>query len=91
MTKEELISKVAEEVNLPKSDVENTLEAILQNVIEGLKSGEKINLRGFGNFSVIDTKARKGRNPQTGEEIEIPASKKVKFSVGSILQKAIKA
>lgn len=91
MTKEELIGKVAEEVSFPKGDVEKTLEAILQNVIDGLKSGEKINLRGFGNFSVIDTKARKGRNPQTGEEIEIPVSKKVKFSVGSILQNTIKA
>ncbi len=91
MTKEALISKVSEEVNIPKQDVKETLESILNQIIHGVQSGDKINFIGFGSFSVTETKARKGRNPKTGEEINLPASKRVKFTPGSNFKEAVKS
>ena len=91
MTKEDLISKVTKEVNISKQDVKETLESILNQIIDGVQSGEKINLIGFGSFSNTETKARKGRNPKTGEEINIPASKRVKFTPGSKFKEAVKS
>ncbi|MDR2778155.1 MAG: HU family DNA-binding protein, partial [Rickettsiales bacterium] len=59
-------------------------------VKNAIKKGDKVTLIGFGTFSVVDTKAKTGRNPQTGKEIRIPASKKIRFSVGKNLKEEIK-
>lgn len=79
MTKPELIESVAGETGQPKAEIERTLEAILQRTANALAAGERVEFRGFGIFEAKETKARKGRNPSTGEEIQIPASRKATF------------
>jgi DNA-binding protein HU-beta len=88
MTKTELVAKVAEESKLPKGAAAKVFDAILGCIQDGLKEGEKVHLIGFGTFSVTERKARKGRNPQTGKEIKIPAKKVPKFSAGAALKAA---
>jgi DNA-binding protein HU-beta len=90
MNKSELIAKVAESTELSKKDVTNVVEAVFDAIAEALKNGEKVQLVGFGNFEVRERQARKGRNPQTGEEIEIPASKVPAFKPGKALKEGIK-
>jgi len=75
MNKTELIAKVAETTEVTKKDAAKAVDAVLDAIAEALKNGEKVQLIGFGNFEVRERAARKGRNPQTGEEIEIAASK----------------
>ncbi len=90
MTKAELIEKIASGGKLTKTDALKALDATL-NAIKGvLKKGQKVTLIGFGNFSVSKRKARKGRNPKTGEEIKIAAAKVPKFKAGKGLKDAIK-
>jgi DNA-binding protein HU-beta len=89
MTKAELIDKMAKESKLKKAEAERALNSFLANVTKALKKGDKITLTGFGTFSVSKRKARKGRNPQTGEEIKIKASKVVKFKPGKTLKDKI--
>ncbi|MGX7092596.1 HU family DNA-binding protein [Hutsoniella sourekii] len=88
--KAELIEKVAEKTNLTKKDVTATVEALFQTVEETLAAGEKVQVIGFGTFEVRERAARKGRNPQTGEEIEIPATKVPGFKAGKGLKDAVK-
>ena len=86
MNKAELVAAMAEKTGLTKKDAENALKAFTDVVAEELKKGEKIQLVGFGTFEVSERAARTGRNPQTGEEMEIPASKAPKFKAGKALK-----
>ena len=90
MTKAELIAIMAKEAGIPKAAVEKALNAFTDAVTNALKKGEKLTLTGFMTVSVGKRKARRGRNPQTGEEIRIPASKVVKFKAGNLLRDALK-
>lgn len=89
MNKTELINKVAEATQMTKKDATKSVEAVLSAITEALKSGDKVQLIGFGNFEVRERAARKGRNPQTGEEIEIPASKVPAFKPGKQLKEEV--
>jgi DNA-binding protein HU-beta len=89
MTKQELSNKIAEVTGLSQSEAKKSLDATLAAIEDSLKNDEKVSFVGFGSFSVADRKARTGRNPRTGEEIDIPASRTVKFSPGQNLKKAI--
>lgn len=91
MNKSELISRVAEVTELPKKDVTKAVDAVFQTISEALQNGEKVQLVGFGNFEVRERSARKGRNPQTGEEIDIPASKVPAFKPGKSLKEGVNA
>lgn len=88
--KAELVSEVASKTKLTKKQVENTVDAILDSIQENLAKGEKVQLIGFGTFEVRHRAARKGRNPQTGDEIEIPASEVPAFKPGKALKDAVK-
>jgi DNA-binding protein HU-beta len=90
MTKAELIASIAKEAKIPKATAEKTLKAFEGSVTKLLKKGDKLTLTGFVTFSVGRRKARKGRNPQTGAEIKIPAMKVVKFKAGNLLKNAVK-
>lgn len=81
MTKTELIQEVAKKVKLPKKNVEAIIGATIDTILEKLNSGEKVIIAGFGTFSVVQRKARKGINPRTGERIEIPATRVPRFTV----------
>ncbi|HFB84042.1 HU family DNA-binding protein [Thermosulfuriphilus ammonigenes] len=85
MNKAELVEKMAQLADVSKATAERSLNAFMEAVTEALKSGEKVTLVGFGTFMVAERAARTGRNPQTGEKIEIPARKVVKFKPGSKL------
>lgn len=89
MNKTDLINAVAESAELSKKDAENAVKAVLQNIEETLSKGDKVQLIGFGNFEVRERSARKGRNPQTGEEMEIPASKQPAFKPGKALKDSV--
>ena len=86
MNKAELIAKIAEESKLTKKAAETALDAFVTSVEGALKNGEKVQLVGFGTFEVRKRAARKGRNPQTKEEIKIPASKAPVFKAGKALK-----
>ena len=86
MNKTELVASMAEQTNLSKKDAEAALKAFIDVVSEELKKGEKIQLVGFGTFEVSERAAREGRNPQTGETMEIKASKTPKFKAGKALK-----
>ena len=86
MNKTELVADMAEQTNLSKKDAEAALKAFIDVVSEELKKGEKVQLVGFGTFEVSERAAREGRNPQTGETMEIKASKTPKFKAGKALK-----
>lgn len=90
MNKTELIAKVAEKTELTKKDATKAVDAVFASISESLQSGDKVQVIGFGNFEVRERAARKGRNPQTGEEIDIPASKVPAFKPGKGLKDGIK-
>jgi DNA-binding protein HU-beta len=90
MNKSDLITNVSEATELSKKDVTKAVDAVFEAISEALQSGDKVQLVGFGNFEVRERSARKGRNPQTGEEIEIPASKIPAFKPGKALKDGIK-
>ena len=89
MNKTELVAAMAEQTNLSKKDAEAALKAFIDVVSEELKKGEKVQLVGFGTFEVSERAAREGRNPQTGETMEIAASKAPKFKAGKALKDAL--
>ena len=89
MNKAELIAKISEESKLTKKAAETALDAFVTSVEEALKNGEKVQLVGFGTFEVRERAARKGRNPQTKEEIKIPASKAPVFKAGKALKDVV--
>ena len=86
MNKTELVAAMAEQTNLSKKDAEAALKAFVDVVSDELKKGEKVQLVGFGTFEVSERAAREGRNPQTGETMEIKASKTPKFKAGKALK-----
>ena len=90
MNKAELIVALAQKAELSKKDAEKALSAFVEVVTEQLKAGEKVQLVGFGTFESKERPARSARNPRTGEEITIPASKIAKFTPGKGLKDAIK-
>ncbi len=89
MNKSDLVAIVAEKMEVTKKDAEVSLNAVVEAIIESLVKGEKIQLIGFGSFEVRKRAARKGRNPQTNEEIKIPASKVPAFKAGQALKDAV--
>ena len=91
MHKIDLVKAIAEQTGCLQKDANLLVDAFIENIKKALKCGDKVTLIGFGTFSVIDTKAKTGRNPQTGKEIKIPASKKIRFSVGKTLKEEIKS
>ena len=90
MTKADLIERIANQVGLSKATAAKTFESITEEIKKSLKKGKKVTLVGFGTFSVSKRKARKGRNPRTGETISIKATKVAKFSAGKALKDAVK-
>ena len=88
--KAQLIDVVAEKTGLTKKDATVAVDAVFGSIQDFLAEGDKVQLIGFGNFEVRDRAARKGRNPQTGEEIQIPASKVPAFKPGKALKDAVK-
>ncbi|MBP8626039.1 MAG: HU family DNA-binding protein [Syntrophorhabdales bacterium] len=86
MTKLELIAQMAEEAQMTKAAAARALDAFIDSVKNAMKKGEKVTLVGFGTFSVSKRKARKGRNPRTGKEINIPAKNIPKFTPGKALK-----
>lgn len=90
MNKSELVDAMAEGANLSKADAKRALEAFLDATGKALSNKDKVALVGFGTFSVSERAARKGRNPQTGKEINIAAKNVVKFKAGSELSDHVK-
>ncbi|MDD6362108.1 MAG: HU family DNA-binding protein [Lachnospiraceae bacterium] len=91
MNKTELIAAVAEETELSKKDAERVLKAFTDTIASELKKGDKVQIVGFGTFEVSERQARTGRNPHTGETMEIEASKAPRFKAGKALKDAINA
>jgi DNA-binding protein HU-beta len=89
MNKAELVAAIAEKAELSKKDAEASLKAFTDVIAEELKKGEKVTLVGFGTFEVSERAARTGRNPQTGKEMTIAASKAPKFKAGKALKDSI--
>lgn len=93
MNKTQFTDRIAERTGLPKSQVGTVVDAIFGTddgvIVEALRGGDNVSLTGFGNFKTSERAARKGRNPQTGKEIDIAASTGVSFSAGKGLKDAV--
>lgn len=89
MNKNELVSAVAEKAELTKVDAAKAVDALFEAVTASLKGGDEVRLVGFGSFYISNRKASKGRNPRTGEAIDIPAAKLPKFRAGKALKDAV--
>lgn len=89
MNRLELAGKIAQSTGLTKDQAESAINAFVEVVTETLKEGQKVSLKGFGNFEVNEKKERMGRNPRTGEEVVIPARKAPVFKVSSTLKKKV--
>ena len=79
MNKKQLVGKISSSMNLSKADAERTFDGITEIILSCLKGDEQVKIAGFGTYKVAKRKARVGRNPRTGEQIQIGASQKVKF------------
>lgn len=84
-----LIQMYAEKTGMSKTDSADNLQALWDLLTDLMRKGSKVNVTGFGIFKVADRKAREGRNPRTGEVIQIPASKKVRFTPSKVLKEAV--
>ena len=89
MNKNDLISSVAEKSGLTKADAGRAVDGVFDSIASALSSGDDVRIVGFGSFSVANRAASTGRNPRTGEEIQIPASKQPKFKAGAPLKSAV--
>ena len=89
MTKAELIDSISSKIELQKSVAERIVNTIFDDIVAALKNGDKVNISGFGTFQVSDRKARTGRNPKTGEAIQINASRSAKFKPGKVLKDSL--
>jgi DNA-binding protein HU-beta len=89
MNKGDLITQIANDAGLTKADSEKAVNSFLQAVGNALKKGDAVTLVGFGSFSITKRAARKGRNPQTGQEINIPAKNVVRFKAGKGLSESV--
>ena len=90
MTKEDLTQSIVKKTGLLKRQAHEALSVVLEEITKSLSKGQDVVLPGFGKFSVSKRKARKGRNPRTGQEIKIPAMKVPKFKAGKGLKEAVK-
>jgi DNA-binding protein HU-beta len=89
VNKNDLVALVADAAGLSKIDATKAVDAVFDGIIQSLKKGEEVRLVGFGTFDVSDRAASEGRNPRTGEKINIPASKQPKFKAGKTLKDAL--
>ena len=89
MNKTELVAAVAQKAELSKKDAEKAVAAVTAAITDALCAGDKVQLVGFGTFEVAERAARTGKNPQTGKEIKIPASKAPKFKAGKALKDTV--
>ena len=90
MTKSDFVDRVASESGLSKKDAGSAVDAVISTIESALKGGEEVSFTGFGKFHVASRGAREGRNPRTGETMQIAASKVPRFTAGSGLKKAVK-
>ena len=89
MTKADLIDSTANKAALPRQGVEDIINQVFDSIVAALKNGDKVNISGFGTFAVSHRKARTGRNPKTGEAIQIAASRAAKFKAGKGLKESL--
>jgi len=89
MNKSELIEAVANSTGLARNEAASATDAVLDSIVDALVGGDQVNISGFGTFSVRDRAARSGRNPQTGETIQIKASKSPGFKAGKAFKDAV--
>jgi integration host factor subunit beta len=89
MTKAELVEKVANKINLTKKETEGIVSIIFQSITDSLTEGDKVELRGFGSFRIRERNARVGRNPKSGEKVEVPAKKVPFFKAGKELREIV--
>jgi DNA-binding protein HU-alpha len=89
MTKSQLVEKLAESAELNKQQANQVLEVLVDIVVTAVKAGDPVKIPGLGTFKKRETKARTGRNPQTGEEIQIPARTKAAFTVAKSFKEAV--
>ena len=89
MKKEELVAFVSESADITKKSAGEAINAVLEGIAGALEKGDPISLIGFGSFKVVKRAAREGRNPSTGEKMQIPASKGIKFTPGTALKKRV--
>ena len=89
MTKADIIDAIAKRHGLPRANAEELLNGVLDDIVGALKSGDKVNISGFGTFAVSERKGRTGRNPKTGEAIEIAPSRAAKFKAGKTLKESL--
>lgn len=89
MTKAELVDEVARAVQLTKKQAESIVNVVFDSIVESLRGGEKIELRGFGSFRLRSRKSRTGRNPKTGEKVDVPSKKIPYFKPGKELKELI--
>ena len=90
MNKAQLIDSLASKTGMTKKAASEALDTILETIVDALQKGEKVTITGFGTFEVRSRKARTGRNPQTGEEITIPARKVAAFRAGKSLKESVR-
>ncbi len=90
MTKADIIEKMAKDAEISKTAAGKALNSFIDNVVASVKKNQKVTLVGFGTYSMTKRKARKGRNPQTGETIKIKASKSPKFTAGKSFKDAVR-
>jgi integration host factor subunit beta len=89
MTKAELVEEVSEKTGLPKKQAEIVVNTVFESIVETLKTGEKIELRGFGSFRIRQRDSRMGRNPKTGERVDVPAKRIPYFKPGKELRELL--
>jgi DNA-binding protein HU-beta len=89
MTKADLIEALANKLGINRGDAEKAVNIVLDDIVNALHQGERVNISGFGTFSVSTRQARTGRNPKTGESIEIAASRSAKFKPGKQLKDSL--
>ncbi len=89
MTKAELIKKVAEQINLTKKQTEVIVNTVFHSITDSLAGGDKVELRGFGSFRIRERNPRIGRNPKSGEKVEVPAKKVPFFKAGKELREQV--
>jgi DNA-binding protein HU-beta len=90
MNRADLVTKISKDAEITKRQAEKALNSLVDSVQDALSKGDSVTLVGFGTFSVMSRAARKGRNPQTGQEIFIPASKTPKFRAGKSLRQSVR-
>ena len=89
MNKNDLVAQVAEAAGLSKNDATKAVDAVFEGIADAMKKGDEVRLVGFGTFAIAERAASEGRNPRTGEKIQIPASKQPKFKPGKNLKDAL--